>query len=165
MTAPPWPVLWIDPGKMTGLALWSPGGISSPEHTFWCDEFDFMTAGDHVEAICIYHATGLRVGWEHFHVHARTPGDDAHHAIEMIGVVRRIACRARVITLKPAPPGSRDIATREMLEHIGWWVTAKDDAQSAAQHMLAWMLRSDQVPSEIDVKLAQFREKMNGDIG
>ena len=153
MSAPGFPVLWIDSGKDTGLALWQPG---TPAY-LWADEFEFIKAGDLIEEACRTFP-GLHVGWEHFHVHSRTPGDDAHFAIEMIGVARRIVYKANLISFKPAPPGSRDIATKAMLEHIGWWVPGKDDAQSAAQHMLAWMLRSENVPPVIDRKLFELRQ-------
>lgn len=162
MTAPGYPVLWIDPGKMTGLALWRP---KYPDK-LWADEFDFMAAGDHIEFAVRDFGPDLRIGWEHFHVHARTPGDDAYYAIEMIGVARRIAYRSKLITFKPAQPAQRDIATMAMLKHIGWWVPGKDDAQSAAQHLLAWMERSNMTPPQIEVKLAQFRmEVADGNIG
>jgi hypothetical protein len=154
---PGFPVLWIDPGKMTGLALYDAG--SAPD--FHCTELPFIEAGDMIEQMCGWYKKRLRVGWEHFHVHAKTPGDDAHHAMEMIGVARRAAYVAGCITFKPAQPGERFIATMQMLEHIGWWRPGLDDAQSAAQHMLAWMYRSGNVPSLIEVELARFREEKN----
>ena len=134
-------VLWVDPGKMTGVAwYWAgPGGFAAGEH-------DFMAAGDVVENGCQAWGTYLAIGWERFAIRPKTPPDDAHHAIEMIGVCRRYALRYGCRILQPAAPGDRDVATMRMLKALGWWTPGKDDAQSAAQHMLAWLMRTGQVP-------------------
>src|SRR5690348_10594298 len=136
MTLPP-AVLWIDPGKMTGLAYY--GHLRQSEPYRWiCDEFDFVNAGEQIKAITEAHWNTLSVGWETFTIFPKTPAADAHHAIEMIGVARYHAMRHGCRILTPASPDQRKVATREMLEAIGWWMPGKDDAQSAAQHALAW---------------------------
>lgn len=157
---PRMPILWIDPGKMTGLAVWMPAGSSLPGHEFWADEFEFMMAGNQIESICAWYGPSLRAGWEHFYVHEKTPGDDAHHAIEMIGVARRAITRYQCVQVGPAQPKQRLMATPRMLEAIGWWLPGKDDAQSAAQHLLAYMLRTGNVPDRENAILTRLRETM-----
>lgn len=148
------PVLWVDPGGMTGLATYHPQG------GFWCDELDFTTTGRVVNEITHNFAGRLLVGWERFTIgpgtHKNRAGD-AHSAIEAIGVVRFMATIHECPLLTPAAPGDRDKATMAMLKALGWWKPGKDDAQSAAQHLLAWMLRSGCVPDREASLLAALR--------
>lgn len=146
MNGPGRPVLWIDPGKMTGLAYWAPW------HQEWVvgiEEYDFMQAADRIGAHCAAHRRWLLIGWEHFVITPKTPPDDAHHAIEMIGVARLYAQLHGCQILPVAMPDERLTVSRKMLEAVRWWLPGKDDAQSAAQHLLAWMLRQDCVPNEV----------------
>jgi hypothetical protein len=113
---------------------------------FWVTEAPFIWAGNHIESACQAWGRGLSVGWEKFTIHAKTPAADAHHAIEMIGVARRAALIHGCPILSPAAPGDRNVATMAKLKALGWWVPGKDDAQSAAQHALAWMLRTNNLP-------------------
>jgi len=133
-------VLWIDPGDMTGLA-WLDGG-----QNFYADEFPFMQAAARIETTCRAVPRGsCWTGWETYTIDPRRPQINAHDALGMIGIARMWAYRhgCQVMT---AEPGQRNVATRVMLEAIGWWIPAKNDAQSAAAHMLAWLLRVNEVP-------------------
>lgn len=150
---PSGPVLWIDPGKMTGLAGWTEFA------GFYADEYEFMTAGDAIERMCELFGHGLYIGWEHFVIGPKTPAADAHYAIEMIGVARRAALKHNCKNVGPAQPDQRNKATMAMLQAIGWWVPGKDDAQSAAQHCLSWMMRNGCVPSREATILAEIRSR------
>jgi hypothetical protein len=151
MTLPP-AVLWIDPGKMTGLAL-----FTRHPYTFQAWEQGFIPAGDSIEHLCRVWNHQLAIGWEQFTVGPHTPGIDAHHAIEMIGVARRAAIKNRCQILTAATQEQRKIATQQMLESLGWWVPSADDAQSAACHMLAWMMRTGNEPDNIKIALRKLR--------
>lgn len=128
-------VMWVDPGLDTGLA------VLQGDVNFWADEFRFMQAGTQIETWCSYYGAHLYVGWERFRIHPRTPPQDAADAIEMIGVTRRVATRALCKILTPAEQHTPKPAERRALQQLGWWVTGKNDAQSAACHMLRWILR------------------------
>jgi hypothetical protein len=145
-------VLWVDPGRMTGVICWEPPGKLQ-----FCKEHLFMEAGTAIEAACRWYKTHLLVGWEHFTIFPKTPPADAHYAIEMIGVTRRLATQYNCKILEPAQPDQRNLATPEMCKALGWWVPGKDDAQSAAQHMLAWMMRTDCLPNREAGILARLR--------
>jgi hypothetical protein len=149
-------VMWIDPGKDTGIAVWHPAW-NKP--AIW--ELEFEQAGDYIEYYC-QAAPVMYVGWETFRITPTTPPDDAHHAIEMIGVTRRAALKSRCTILTPAAPGQRRVATPEMLKALGWWVPGKDDAQSAAQHLLAWLLRGEHLPAREAGILAGLRSRSGG---
>lgn len=151
MTLPP-AVLWIDPGKQTGLAFY---GRASGQ--FHCAEKDFLAAGRAIEDTCGYSGSKLAVGWEQFSIRPTTPPIDAHEAIEVIGVARMWALRFGCTILPAATQDSRKVATPAMLQALGWWLPGYDDAQSAAQHLLAWMLRTNSLPSKEAGILAALR--------
>lgn len=132
--------LWVDPGLDTGLA-WLQG-----ERMFWAGEFRFMQAGTEIERICNHYGPHLAVGWERFDIRPKTPPQNAADAIEMIGVTRRIATRALCQILTPASQHTPGPQERKILAALGWWVAGKNDAQSAACHMLRWMLREHIAP-------------------
>lgn len=153
------PVIWIDPGKISGIAVWWPDPYAPGSSV---SEADFDGAADAIEQICEYFGSKLDVGWEHFNVGSKTPGDDAHYAIEMIGVARRYQRKHGCRNIGPAQPDQRKMATQKMLETIGWWRPGEKDAQSAAQHMLAWMHRTGQVPEREAAILAELRSRSGG---
>jgi hypothetical protein len=147
-------VLWIDPGKDTGLAI-----LRAYGRYFEVGEYGFERAGSIIYSLCATHQRNLAIGWERFVIgpstHKKSP--DAHHAIEMIGIARYFATVWRCQILPSAAPGDRDPATMEKLKLIGWWVPGCDDAQSAAQHMLAYLVRTRQVPPRESAILAAAR--------
>jgi hypothetical protein len=135
-------VMWIDPGKVTGIAVYE---RSQPQQ-FRVTELDFLAAGILIESWTLRYISMAWVGWEAFHVHPRTPPADAHYAIEMIGVARHWALRHQCRVLTPPSPNDRKVATMAKLKTLGWWPPGQKDAQSAAQHLLAWLLRENEVP-------------------
>jgi hypothetical protein len=129
---------------MTGLAVLINGDHA--EHSFWADEFRFMKAGTVIESLADTYTNQLAVGWERYDIRPGSPTKDAANAIEMIGVTRWIATRECCQILPPAPQHTPKPAEREVLQALGWWVPAKNDAQSAAWHLVAWMLREKIAP-------------------
>lgn len=142
MSLPPC-VLWIDPGGMTGLASYAHTGTVS---SFECDEYEFLDACNRVAEFCRYYGRHLWIGWERFKIGPKTPPADAASAIEVIGVARfwGLSYGCRILT--GANSEQRKAATRPMLQLLDWWVPGKDDAQSAAAHLLAWMMREKELP-------------------
>lgn len=136
-------VMWVDPGLDTGVA------VLQGTHNFWADEFRFMEAGTQIETWCNYYGAHLAVGWERFDIRPRTPPQNAADAIEMIGVTRRAATRALCRVLTPAGQHTPKPHERRILQALGWWVPAKNDAQSAACHLLNWLLREQIAPPHI----------------
>jgi hypothetical protein len=143
--------MWIDPGGMTGIATLEGG------RTFHADEYPFQMACEYIEAWCMDYRGALHIGYEKFTIlpgtHKLSPQPEAY---ELPGVVRYVATRNGSRLLSPAAPGDRSAATPEMLKAIGWWVPGKDDAQSASQHLLAFLLREHCVPPHLATLLAQL---------
>lgn len=137
-------VLWVDPGGMTGLARYYSVYYKD---RFWAAEYPFHGACDMIEDACSVWRTRLVIGWEQFVItpktHKLTPQPDALH---VIGVCRYLAGKYGCRVL---PEGQRHTPTprdRRRLQALGWWVPGKDDAQSAACHMLLWLEQSGELP-------------------
>lgn len=152
MTLPPC-VLWIDPGDMTGLARLVRG------REFHAGEWAFRDAGDRIYGCCAEWKSGLWVGWERYRIDPRKPQTHAYDAIGMIGVARYFATVFGCVILPPAQPDERNTASPAALKAIGWWIPGRDDAQSAAQHLAAWLQRTGNTPPELSVRMAEARQR------
>jgi hypothetical protein len=134
-------ILFIDPGDDTGLAwLWKHGTA------FHAGEFKFFEAGDHIEDTCEQWGERLAVGWERYDIRTRLPQTHAYDAIGIIAVTRRAVRRSGCQALPPAQQHTPTTSERRELEAVGWWTPGKNDAQSAACHLLRWLRRSGNLP-------------------
>jgi hypothetical protein len=146
VTLPP-AVLWADPGKMTGMALyyepvWEKGPV------FHADEMAFDPACAEIEKICAYYGEKLAIGWERFDInagtHKKTQGG-TKDAMHMIGVLRHLTRKYSCRFIGEAQQHTPEPHDRRMLEKLGWWTAGKDDAQSAACHLLRWLVNEDEL--------------------
>ena len=130
-------VLWVNPSPTTGLAaLWGSGT------SFWCDQLPWDEAASRIEWWCQRWQALLAVGWETYKIDVSLPQHQANAAIEMIGVARRYATVYRCLILPEGPRQTPKTPDRLLLEALGWWVPGKKEAQKAANHLLKWMIRS-----------------------
>jgi len=144
-------VLAVDPGGMTGLALYrtEPAFSSTPvlPADFQCTELDFMAACGKIDYLTRDYGNRLAIFWERFTVtrdtHKRTPQPDAMH---VIGVCRYLAAKHGCRVLPEAQQASPSAPEQEKLKALGWWRAGEDDSQSAAAHMLRWLVASDELP-------------------
>jgi hypothetical protein len=127
--------MWVDPGGMTGIALLVRWGIE-------LDEYDFMSACTRIENVCQAYGGRLAIGWERFDINAETHKKTragVHDALHVIGVVRYLALKYGCRAMLPAQQHTPTPDDRRKLQALGWWVPGKDDAQSAAAHMLRYL--------------------------
>ena len=151
--APPAHLLWIDPGGMTGFAWLFDGVYGTFEHPF----------GEScrvLEAACQAWGPLLHIGYERFTIlpstHKLHPEPEAY---EFPGVIKAMAHKYRCVLLPPAAPSDRLMTSPAELKALGWWLPGKNDAQSAAMHLLSWMKRENCVPPELEAKLARARSE------
>jgi hypothetical protein len=145
VTALPPAVLWADPGGLTGLAYFYPGNLR-PDLRFTAREHPFREACDAVRVFCEVHGPRAAVGWERYTPNPKVPQDHAADALEVIGILRYFssACGCRV--LPPAAPHTPVPAEQARLKALGWWVPGQKDSQSAACHLLRWLMSSGLLP-------------------
>lgn len=117
---------------------------------FWADEYPPQQAGEIVQTFCEHWPYSGVIGYERFHIGPGThklTQEPVHETIETIGVVRYLATMHHVRILTPAAPDDRKVASPDKLRALGIWPAGKDDAQSAAQHLVAWCLRTGNLPT------------------
>jgi hypothetical protein len=134
-------VLAIDGGGMTGLAwLWE-GGTA-----FYADEYEPLTAADHIEATCAAWGPGLAIVWEAYKIRVNLPQTNAYDAIGINMAARWRATRHHCQIQPPAQQHTPVAAEHKELEAIGWWIKGKNDAQSAAWHLMHWLEQTGNLP-------------------
>lgn len=145
-------VLWMDPGRITGLAwLWQEDGGSR----FWTGEWAFQEAGERIERTCAKYGPLLWIGWETYKPDPRLPQTNARDATEPIGMARYLAGKHGCRVLQEADRHTPDADDRAMLIAAGWWLPGCKDSQSSAAHMMRWLRRSEQLPPEVAEKMSQ----------
>jgi hypothetical protein len=127
----------VDPGKMTGIAY------LNERHEFAADEFAFGPACREIGSLCERFGRTLAIGWERFDIndqtHKKTQAG-TKDALHMIGVCRYLVARYECRALPEAHQHTPDLHEQRQLKRLGWWRPGKDDAQSAAGHMLRWLM-------------------------
>jgi hypothetical protein len=150
MSLPP-AVMWIDTGGMSGIATLM-HGIDFDAH-----EYPFRLACDIMADWCRLWGPALAVGWERYVPMPGKPQKDAALALEPIGVARYLSATYSCQVLPEAAPGDRFHGINmPRLKALGWWPRG-DDAQSAAEHMLAYLIRSNNLPAREAKILAELR--------
>src|SRR5258708_2892987 len=111
-------VMWVDPGLMTGIALYH-----RHNDQFEVDEYPFQRAGEILWQRMQTGRSSLAIGWERFIItadtHKLTPQPEA---IEVIGVTRFLAGVFGCRMLTPANPTSPDAEAQRRLKALGWWL-------------------------------------------
>jgi hypothetical protein len=145
-------VLWIDPGGQTGIAAYQSQRkpllpLSNEVPGFVAAELDFQEACGEIDMICASWQGLLAIGWERFTItsttHKKTPQPEAMH---VIGVCRYLADKYGCRVLPEAQQATPSAAEQEQLKALKWWVPGKNDAQSAAGHMLRYLVRANELP-------------------
>lgn len=160
--------IWLDPGLLTGVCAVD----SETGELLYLDEHDLLHTGRLLDPECVlnpilnrywdeldgFDSFGITVavGWETYTI-LKGAQSQAPWSLEAIGVAKYLCAQYGFEVLKPAAPLERKVCTLKMLKDIGWYpkVKGKKDAFSAAQHTVAWWLRTDTLPE-------QYREAIYG---
>jgi hypothetical protein len=132
--------MMVDPGGMTGIAFLYLA--HTPDPYFLADEYEFHDACRVIEQAADSYKGKLVIGWERFDINAETHKKTragVYDALHVIGVIRYIALKYGCRALAPVQQHTPTPGDRGKLEKLGWWVPGKDDAQSAACHMLRYL--------------------------
>lgn len=98
--------------------------------------------------------SSVSIGWEAFTIRPGSSHLDLDTtAIEVIGAVRWLAADFNTVVLQPQQPSDRSLGSKH-LKTLGWNRSEKeDDANSAASHLLSYLLSSRLLPTELMVKI------------
>lgn len=144
--------IWFDPGKLSGVCAVD----TKTGQVLMLDEFDLRHTGRVLEVgMPTFHGapplidafSDVQVGWETYTI-MKGPQTQAPYSLEVIGMIKYMCLRNGYSMLQPAAPNQREICSLNMLKEIGWYqqVKGRKDALSAAQHTVAWWLRTDSLP-------------------
>jgi hypothetical protein len=124
-----------DPGKVTGIFVWSEGAVLLHDQRPW---FEFLTWMEDV--IPLYAGWGLEVVGEKYTISGQTmtKGGDAHWSIGTNEIVRYWCLKYSVPFLDTQTPSqAKSFSTDLKLKHLGWFQPTKGGhANDAARHGL-----------------------------
>jgi hypothetical protein len=144
-------VLWVDPGLSTGTCL-----LDLEKLTVTQREMPFYEACGYIDELLCLYGDKVGIGWETFTITTETAKKSPQpEALMVIGVCDYLTSVTDAVRLKPAGPGDRFLGKKEWLKELGWLPKGMkdDDALSATQHMLAYLIRSHSLPAELAAKL------------
>lgn len=141
-------VVWLDPGLLTGWAIWT------DDHQFTSGQLGFEDLGFFLEADAEQLGPDMAIGWEQYIVtqgggKAGTP----KHSLKVIGMVEWLCLRHGVNVLASQPSASRKLGGDLQLKRLGWYRAGKRHANDAASHLLSWLIREGTLPSHLADKL------------
>lgn len=134
-------ITWVDPGKMTGMASWEP-----TRELFWARQDKPSQICQDIEGLGKKLGPALHLGWEQFII---TPGSHIKHdqsASQTIGMLEWLAERHGLTVLPAQPSSARNLGMAGgKLERLVW-DNRGAHAKDAAAHLLAFLLRTNQLP-------------------
>lgn len=144
--------LWLDPGECTGWAAWVTDDL--PDVTRFTGRFhagqgpwrDVLGA---LVPLLARQPGRVTLGWEDFVV---TPGPARDTSpLRVIGALE-LACHqlrdAGLAVRRPASPAQRGLGAAYLVA-LGWQRAGLRDANQAASHLLASLLRTGQLPGDL----------------
>lgn len=148
--------IWFDPGLLTGVCAVD----TDTGQVLYLDEHDLLNTGQILEpGIQLFHGPQpligawnmhqVAVGWETYTI-LKGAQSQAPWSLEVIGMLKYQCAKYGYAILKAAAPAQREVCSLSILKAIGWYprVKGKKDALSAAQHTVAWWLRTDTLPEQ-----------------
>jgi len=133
-------IVWVDPGESTGWAVWTGDG------TFVSGQDDAYHVESQIYRSLMAHAPRLEIGWEQYLITGSRVKHDGS-ALRVIGFLEWVTRYAGCRTLKPMPSSARNLGQDgDKLRKLGWHAPGRRDANAAAAHLLAHLLRDGLLP-------------------
>ena len=137
-------VMWYDPGLTTGWAYLENG------REFNSGQCRFEDVGSALTTWAEALGRHLWVGWELYNVtQGGGKSGTPKYSLETIGMLKWICHANDVTVLKPVPSASRKLGDELKLKKLGWRKPGLVHANDAAQHLLAYMLRTGRLPAHL----------------
>lgn len=140
--------IWIDPGESTGWALWTSDG------TFASGQDAAYYVENELYQLLMAAAPRVEVGWEQYVIIGGSRLRHDGSALRVIGFLEWVTRYAGCRLLKPVPSSARNLGQDgAKLQSLGWHVPGRRDANAAAAHLLAYLLREGLLPQHLLRKL------------
>lgn len=137
-------VVWIDPGKTTGVAWWDMDAdlFGSAQY----DEHQLIPA---LDALIDAHPERIAIGWELYIQTARSKGD-GQYSLGEIAKVKALCEERQVPMLKGQPSSARNKRSSIIfLRRLGWYAPGKEHANDAACHLFRYLIKQKPIPERI----------------
>jgi len=143
-------VIWVDPGESTGWALWGADG------SFASGQDEAYVVENGIYAALMGSAWRYQVGWEQYLITGSRVRHDGS-ALRVIGFLEWVTRYTETRRLKPMPSSARNLGQDgDKLRVLGWHAPGRRDANAAAAHLLAHLLRDNLLPRPLLRKLADW---------
>jgi hypothetical protein len=141
-------VLWLDPGKVTGLAWYDIEADQFFSHQYL--DHDLI---DVLESLADVYGHRMAVGWGLYIQTPRSKGT-AKYSLEAIGKVKELLEERGIEILKGQPSSARNFqSTVIFLRRLGWYAAGKQHANDAACHLFRYLIRQRPIPQNIRKRL------------
>lgn len=141
-------IVWLDPGKVTGLAWYDITADRFGSAQYESDEL--MAVCDSLTAT---HTGRLAVGWELYIQTPRSKGT-AKYSLGEIAKVKSLCEERHVPILKGQPSSARNLqSTVVFLRRLGWYRPGLGHANDAASHLFRHLIRMHPIPEKIRTRL------------
>lgn len=127
-------VLAVDPGKLTGFALWTPNQFVAGEkpHADFLDFVWQMIDDDRVPIDAIV--------CESFTITADTLKKSRQYdALEQIGALRWMSSMTDAQFVLQTPAAAKSFSTNERLKTMGWYQVGRGHANDAIRHLILFL--------------------------
>lgn len=131
-------ILAIDPGLMTGWAIWNSGShqFTSGQEDFEGFAYTLEEAAHHIELYIV----------ERYTINADTAKKSPQpEALEVTGMVRYFATMERTPMLMQSPSEAIGFATDDRLREVGWYRPGKGHANDAARHLFLYFVKQEMI--------------------
>lgn len=136
-------VIWVDPGESTGWAFWATDG------TFLSGQDEAYHVETEVFWALMSHGRHVQLGWEQYLITGSRVKHDGS-ALRVIGFLEWATRHAGCRVLKPVPSSARNLGQDgDKLQALDWYVPGRRDANAAAAHLLAYLLRESLLPQHL----------------
>ena len=141
-------IVWLDPGKTTGLA-WYDVLIDR----FGSGQYDSDELAAVLDSLTSVHAGRIAVGWELYLQTPRSKGT-AHYSVGEIAKVKAYCAEREIPVLKGQPSSARNLqSTVVFLRRLGWYRPGMGHANDAACHLFRHLIRMRPIPEKIRTRL------------
>lgn len=158
MAGTPAIITWVDPGLTTGIASWYP----ATSEFYSTQVFGILEAAFQIrDTLTVSSDAGTSpvVGWEDFVIRPGSSHLDLDtSALELIGAMKVMAADLGATVLCPQQPADRSLGEKH-LKTLGWnRPSREDDANSAAAHLLSYLLSHRLLPVSLMKKITSKME-------
>lgn len=145
-------VVWFDPGKTTGMAVYD-----TDTTRFTSGQYTDGELHDTFEALILTHGNQVEAGWELYIQTPRPrPGSQAKHSLGAIDIIVNLCEQYGVTVLKGQPSSARAFkSTIVFLRRLGWYLPGRQHANDAACHLFRHLIRQRPVPENIRKRLPE----------